>query len=545
MKTILPPLDSIRTSSKSSLALALAMLLAGASIAVANVKPGPLFSDGAVLQQGANTPVWGIADPGEKVTVSIQGKQVSVTTDAQGHWMVRFPELTAGGPYTMTISGKNSVDIPNVAIGEVWVASGQSNMDFPLSTYKPTDPVYGPKAREEISKVNDPLLRFFIVSKRTAYEAPLPNDVNPPGGWKEANPKNAYGFSGVAYHYAEQLRKNLNVPVGIIQSAWGATFAQAWTSKEGFESDPALKGILDGKERTIAGYPDALKKFQTEEIPSWNKACEVAKAQGKPLPKYPRGPMSPTDKMVPATLFNAMINPLIPYGIKGVIWYQGEADAGNYRQYRLLFPAMIRDWRKHWGQGDFPFLFVQLANIGKPQQAPSEGGWSGQRESQLMTLSVTNTGMACAIDLCDPDNPGDIHPHNKAEVGRRLSLIAFSQVYGKPVPSYSGPVYSGVQFQGGNAVLNFNHADGGLISKGGSPDKVSGFAIAGTDGKFVWGNAKIVGNTVVVSSPEVPQPAMVRYDWSGNPIGNLNNAEGLPAVPFRTDPDIPPPPKKH
>ena len=527
-----------------TLALAL-LLVAGTKFALANVKPGPLFSDGAVLQQGVNTPVWGTADPGESVTVSIEGKQASAMADAQGHWMVRFPELTAGGPYVMTVTGKNTIDVRNVAVGEVWVASGQSNMDFPLRTYKPSDPVYGPKAHEFIAKVNDPLLRFFIVPVRTAYQGALPNDVNPGGGWGEANPKNADRFSAVAFHFAEQLRKNLNVPVGIIQSAWGATFAQAWTSKEGFESDPALKGILDGKERTIAAYPDAQKKYEIEILPAWKQSSETAKAQGKPIPKPPRGPMSPTDKMVPSTLFNAMINPLIPYGIKGVIWYQGEADAGNYRQYRILFPALIKDWRTHWGQGDFPFLFVQLANIGKPQQAPSEGGWAGQRESQLMTLSVTNTGMACAIDLCDSDNPGDIHPHNKAEVGRRLSLIAFSKVYGKPVPSYSGPLYSSIQFQGGNAVVTFNQADGGLVAKGGSPDKVNGFAIAGNDGKFVWGNAKIVGNTVVVSSPEVPQPAMVRYDWAGNPIGNLYNAEGLPAVPFRTDPDVPPPPKKH
>lgn len=527
-------------------ASALAVLCAGTTISLANVKPGPLFTDGAVLQRGTNTPVWGTADPGEQVTVSIGGKQASATADTQGQWMVRLPDLTAGGPFDMTIGGKNTVAVHNVAVGEVWVASGQSNMDFPLRTYKPADPVYGPKARAFLATVHDPLLRFFVVPKKTSYQEPLSNDGNPSGAWREANPKNADGFSAVAFHYAEDLRKNLNVPVGIIQSAWGATFAQAWTSKEGLQSDPELQKILDGKERSLAAYPDARKKYETEIVPAWKKACETAKAQGKPMPKPPRGPLSPGDKMLPTTLFNAMIHPVIPYGIKGVIWYQGEADAGNYRQYRVLFPALIKDWRAHWGQGDFPFLFVQLANIGKPQQSASEGGWAGQRESQLMTLSVPNTGMACAIDLADADNPGDIHPHNKEEVGRRLSLIALAQVYGKPVASCSGPVYAGVRFDGGTARVSFTHVDGGLMAKGGNGDKPNGFAIAGQDGKFVWGSARINGSTVEVSSPEVPQPTMVRYDWAGNPVGNLYNKEGLPAVPFRTDPDVPPPPKpKH
>ena len=525
-----------------SAAAVLAVFLAGASLSLANVKPGPLFTDGAVLQQGKMTPVWGTADPGEQVTVSIDGKQATATPDAQGHWMVQLPELTAGGPFEMTVSGKDKVVVHNVAVGEVWIASGQSNMDFPLRTYKPTDPDYGPKAYAFIATVNDPLLRFFVVSKKTAYQGPLSNDVNPQGGWREANPKNADNFSGVAFHFAAALRKNLNVPVGVIQSAWGATFAQAWTSKEGLESNPELKKILEGKDRAIAAYPEAQKKLETEVIPAWKKACETAKAQGKPEPKGPRGPLSPGDKMLPSTLFNAMINPLIPYGIKGVIWYQGEADAGNPGQYRILFPSLIKDWRAHWGQGDFPFLFVQLANIGKPQENPVEGGWASQRESQLMTLSVPNTGMACAIDLADPDNPGDIHPHNKEEVGRRLSLIAFSEVYGKPVTSYSGPVYSGVQFGGGTARLKFSHVDGGLVAKG---EKLIGFAIAGKDGKFVWGNARINANAVEVSSPEVPQPVAVRYDWAGNPIGNLYNKDGLPAVPFRTDADAPLTQPKH
>jgi sialate O-acetylesterase len=229
-----------------------------------------------------------------------------------------------------------------------------------------------------------------------------------------------------------------------------------------------------------------------------------------------------------------MLNPLIPYGIKGAIWYQGEANANDAARYRILFPAMIKDWRNRWNQGDFPFLFVQLANFGPLQKLPVEKGWGPIREAQLMTLSLPNTGMASAIDLADPEKPEDVHPHNKQEVGRRLALIAFSTVYGQQVNSYSGPLYSGVKITGKQVWLSFTHTDSGLVAKG---DQLKGFAIAGKDGKFVWADAKIDGNTIIVSSNDVPEPAAVRYDWASNPVGNLYNKEGLPASPFRTDPD--------
>ncbi len=230
-----------------------------------------------------------------------------------------------------------------------------------------------------------------------------------------------------------------------------------------------------------------------------------------------------------------MVNPLIPYGIKGVIWYQGESNSGNSSTYKTLFSAMIKDWRSRWSQGEFPFFFVQLANFQAVQKQPVESGWAGFafiREAQLMTLGLTNTGMASAIDLADPENPEDVHPHNKREVGRRLSLIALAKVYNEKVASYSGPIYSGFKIAGNKARLSFDHADGGLMAKNGD---VKGFAIAGKDGKFVWADAKIEGNEVVVSSQQVAEPTAIRYDWAMNPIGNLYNKEGLPASPFRTD----------
>jgi len=515
------------------LAAVVALHFAGVANVVADVHLSPLFSDGAVLQRGMAVPVWGTADAGETVTVSINGKQAKATADASGNWLLKLPEMTAGGPFDLTAAGKTTVVAHNVAIGEVWVASGQSNMQFPLKTFAPTDPVYGPKAAAEIAAVNDPMLRMFTVVRKVSPDSPIDNKKGPDGKWQAASPENAGGFSAVAYYYARELRAKLNVSVGIIHSSWGGTPAEAWTSQGGLAAVPALKTYFDRWEKRLSTY-DADKKTYDDALVVWKAEVEKAKAAGQPTPKKLSEPMGPTSSYRPATLFNAMINPLIPYGIKGVIWYQGESNGGEPGLYRVLFPTMIQDWRAHWGEGAFPFLFVQLANFGIQQKAPSEGGWAGIRESQAMTLSLPNTGMAVAIDLADAEKPDDVHPHNKAEVGRRLSLAAMANVYGEKVGSYSGPVYSGVKFSGGEARVSFIHADGGLVAKG---DALKGFAIAGKDGKFVWADAKIAGDTVVVSSAQVTDPAEVRYDWAQNPIGNLYNKEGLPASSFRTNTD--------
>ena len=512
-----------------------AFSLAFVPAAFCDVTLSPLFSDGAVLQRGQAVPVWGTAEPGEAVTVTINGKKAAATAGADGAWMLKLPSLVAGGPFEMVVKGKNLLVIHDVAVGEVWLASGQSNMEFPLQTFTPGNPVYGPKAREVIAAVNDPLLRMFTVPKKAAPDEPVPNTSNS-GSWKSAVPENVGKFSAVGYYYAAELRRKLNVPVGIIHSTVGGTSAEAWTSRDAQETDPKLRGLLAYYDKLAASYPADKKVYDEQTMPAYQAAVAEAKAEGKPEPKKPWPLKSPMDFNRPTTLFNGMISPLIPYGIKGVIWYQGEANGTQGIAYRRIFPTLIKDWRTRWNQGDFPFLYVQLPSFTALQKQPIEKGWTLLREAQLMTLSVANTGMASAIDLADPENPGELHPHNKAEVGRRLALIAFAQVYGEKVSSFSGPLCSNVQFAGNEARLSFTHVDGGLMAKGG---KLAGFAIAGKDRKFVWAEARIDGDNIVASSSEVPEPTAVRYGWAMNPIGNLYNKEGLPASPFRTDFDAP------
>lgn len=516
------------------LAAIVAFPFMGSAPTRADVHLSPLFTDGAVLQRGTMVPVWGTADPGEAVTVKLNGKQAVATADDAGHWTVKLPALEAGGPFDLTVTGKNAVVVHDVAVGEVWVASGQSNMEFPLRTFNPADPVYGPKSQEEIAKVNDPLLRMFTVPKKVSPDVCIDNITGPEGSWKVASPENAGKFSAVAYYYASELRRTLKVPVGIIHTSYGGTPAEAWTSLSALKAEPKLKPVLDAWEKKLAAYPAVLKNFEEVQTPAWKAAAEQAKAEGKPEPKKPRRPTGPDSPGRPGTLFNAMLNPVIPYAMKGVIWYQGEANGNDGATYKTLFPAMIKDWRSRWNQGDFPFLFVQLANYQLPQTQPVErSGWPFLREAQLMTLSTTaNTGMATAVDLADPEKPADIHPHNKREVGRRLSLIALTNVYGQKVSSFSGPIYSGFKTTGNKVRLSFTHVDGGLVANG---DKLKGFAIAGKDGKFEWADAQIEGDAVVVSSQAVAEPVAVRYGWAMNPIGNLCNKEGLPASPFRTD----------
>jgi len=516
------------------------LALTGISTALAYVRRSPLFSDGAVLQRGIEVPIWGMADPGESVTVRMNGKEASGTADGSGRWSVKLPAQDAGGPFDLTVQGKNTVVLRDVVMGEVWVASGQSNMQFPLMTLDPAHPVHGPQAREVIAAANDPLLRMFNVKMQVSPDKPADAVDLPVGKWQAATPENAAKFSAVAYYFASELRKTLNVPVGIIHSSVGGTPAEAWTSQPVIASNPDFKTSVEKWDKLIEAFPAAMKIYEEKTLPEWKAAVEKANAEGRPAPKKIRQPQGPGHFARPSTLFNGMIAPLIPYGIQGVIWYQGEANGGGNllscspRTYRTLFPALINDWRTRWGQGDFPFLFVQLANIRPPQTVPVEKGMGPIREAQMMTLSVPNTGMATAVDLADKEDPANLHPHNKREVGRRLSLIALANTYHQKIPSYSGPIFSGFKVEGNQVRLSFTHVDGGLVAGG---DKLEGFAIAGKDGKFVWGNAKIDGETVVVSSDQVVEPANVRYGWANNPIGNLRNKAELPASPFRTDPD--------
>ncbi|GBC98831.1 hypothetical protein HRbin17_01347 [bacterium HR17] len=475
-----------------------------------------LFTDHAVVQRDAPIRLWGTAAPNETVTVTLAGRTATTTADSGGRWQVTLPPLPAGGPFELSVKGQqNEIVVRDVLVGEVWVASGQSNMEWPVALAM--------NAEQEIAHATDPQIRLFQVPHRVA-DVPQ-EEVE--GAWQVCAPETVKTFSAVAYFFARELRRHVRVPVGIIQSTWGGTPAEAWTSRSALESDPQLRPLLDRWQKVLADYPEAQKRYE-EQVRRWQEEAEKAKAEGKPVPPRPHPPLGPGHPHAPSGLFNGMIAPLTKFVLRGVIWYQGESNVGRAAEYRRLFPTMITDWRKVWGLGDLPFLFVQLANFLAPKPEPSESAWAELREAQTFALKLPNTGMATAVDIGDAN---DIHPRNKQEVGRRLALVARALVYGEHVV-YSGPVYERMQVEGNKVRLFFRHVDGGLVCKG---EKLTGFAIAGPNGKFVWAEAVIDGDTVVVWSPQVAQPAAVRYAWADNPEVSLYNREGLPAVPFRTD----------
>ena len=517
------------------LTIALTALFAATS--KAEVKPNPLFSDGAVLQRGQKIPVWGTARDGEKITVEFQGQELS-TKAAGGKWSVHLDPLTAGGPFAMTLSGDNKVVINDLLVGEVWLASGQSNMNLTLAQL--------PTLNEEAPKANYPQIRTFKV-KVTVAVTPRDEAV---GSWMSCSPDTVKDFSAIGYYFARDLQSQLGVPIGIIHSALGATPGESWTSLEGLESQPELKEYADAVKQRIANYdsevaahPAKRAEYQAkldewtatvgkdheEKLKVWKEAVAKAKASGETPPKEPRPasrrpnephpPEGPPTS--PAVLFNGMIHPLIPYGIKGVIWYQGESNAKQADKYRVLFPALIADWRARWKQGDMPFLYVQIA--------PWGGMTPEIREAQLLTLDkAENTAMTVTTDVGDAH---DIHPRKKEPVGKRLALAARALAYGEKI-EYSGPLFDSMSIDKSEAILRFRHVGSGLTAKDGP---LRGFTLSGKDGKFVPARAEIRENTVVVSSESITEPTAVRYGWENVPDVNLFNQEGLPASPFRTD----------
>ena len=525
-------------SSTTTLAgLLLALALPGSLFA--EVKPNPLFTDGAVLQRGQAVPVWGTAREGEKVSVALGGQKLE-TTASNGVWRMDLKPLTAGGPFTLTITGDNVVTVNNVMVGEVWVCSGQSNMEWQFSR--------AANAAEERPKATYPKIRMFTVAKAVSIK-PL---TEPKGSWAECSPETVNDFSAVGYFFARDLYQKLGIPVGMIHTSWGGTPAQAWTSIEGLGKEPELKGYHDVANKALADFPAATAAYQAkldefklvkntweesvgkpyqESLKAWNEETAKAKTAGQPLPPkpvltspQPTAPKSPEGSQnSETTLFNAMLNPIIPYAIKGAIWYQGESNAGQARLYRTLFPTMIADWRDKWKQGDFPFLFVQIAPFnGQPPEI---------REAQLLTLSKSkNTAMAVTTDVGDAT---DIHPTRKEPVGQRLALAARALAYGEKI-EYSGPLYQSMTAKGDKIALSFTHVGGGLVAKDG---ELKGFTIAGADSKFVPAKAEIQGPNIIVSADGVTEPKAVRYGWANFPEVNLFNKEGIPASPFRTDVD--------
>jgi sialate O-acetylesterase len=484
----------------------------------ADVKLPAVFSDDMVLQRGAKTAVFGWADKGEKVTVKM-GADVSAqaTANDEGRWLA-FLDTTnlPAQPVEVTISGNNSLAIKNVLVGEVWLASGQSNMEWPVMASKDAD--------LEIAQANYPEIRMFTVKKAVADQPT--RDVE--GKWEVATPQTAGRFSAVGYFFARDVHQTLKVPVGVIHTSWGGTPAEAWTSKQTLAGEADFKAILDRHEKFLAEYP-ANKSKHEEAVKKWQEGGRKGQA--------PRAPQGPGHPHTPAGLYNAMIAPLVPYGVKGAIWYQGESNASRAHQYRKLFGAMINDWRDKWqkatedsGLGQFSFYFVQLANYQKREPQPKDSDWAELRDAQTSTLALPKTGMAVIIDVGEAN---DIHPRNKQEVGRRLARLALAKDYGKNL-AHAGPVFDSMKVEGDTVRLKFKNLGGGGLKVVG--EKLTGFAIAGEDQKFNWADAKIEGNdTVALKAAGLVKPVAVRYAWANNPEANLYDRVGLPATPFRTD----------
>ncbi len=523
-----------------SLFASMALVLA-ASLAFADVKLPALFTDNLVLQRDIKAGVWGTAEPGEEVTVSINGQKATAKADADGRWAVKLEPMKAGGPFELTIAGKNTLTLKNVLIGEVWICSGQSNMGVSVGGSN--------HPKEEIAAADFPNVRLFTVPN-TVAEKPL---ADTRGAWSVCSPATVGGFSAIAYFFGRDLNKKLNVPIGLIHTSWGGTPCQSWASREALAAVPELTHYVDELDKTVAGAAAAQTKYE-EAMAKWKEAAEKAKAEKKPAPKQPNRPgIGPH---TPSTLYNAMIAPLLPFAIRGAIWYQGESNAGRAIEYRALFAAMIADWRRAWGQGDFPFYYVQLASFMPVRPEPTDPDWAWLREAQTLTLRLANTGQAVIIDIGEVH---DIHPKNKQDVGRRLALAALALTYGQQDLVYSGPLYNSMAVEGNKVRIKFKHVGGGLDAKaftdpvtpdgpsleqrfgkgvevpGIAEGHVAGFAIAGEDKKFVWADAQISGETLVVSSDKVEKPVAVRYAWADTPICNLYNKAGLPACPFRTD----------
>lgn len=636
----------------------ISLLLLATSL-IAQIQPAPIFGDNMVLQQGMEIPVWGSATPGEKITVMLD--QTTVTTQAgrDGKWRVKLPARKYGGPFRLTLKGKNVHTIENVMIGEVWVCSGQSNMEFPLIRSK--------NGVAEVAASDHPEIRLFTVNKQISQ---TPRDQMEAGPWQVCSPTSAAQFSAVAYFFGRTLSAKFKVPIGLIQSAWGGTVAETWISRPTIEKIPdfgnqladldklKLDEFIENTKQEIrrrvgnasvidAGMDGARAVWATPELDdsTWEtmpvpgyveqhglegfdgiiwfrKAIEIAPADaGKFATLYlakindsdntylngnlvgftrlsaekpriysiPAGllksgkniltvqvedihgicgihgdsaaikldfenhsiPLSGDWKYkvgslkigqvlspnaYPTLLYNGMIQPLIPYGIRGVIWYQGEGNSSRAKQYQRVFPALIQDWRQHWNQGEFPFLFVQLPNFMAPDSLPSSGQWAELREAQSQALALPQTGMAVTLDVGEAD---DIHPKDKQTVGYRLALVACNVAYGQ-AGLLGGPVFRQMVIQGNKALVIFDQVGDGLKIK----DKygyLKGFAVAGENLQFYWAQAQQVGpDRVEVSSPEVPAPVAVRYGWGNNPAdANLYNSADLPAAPFRTDHESP------
>jgi sialate O-acetylesterase len=491
------------------------VLVAGSMPTFAAVSLASPFTDHMVLQQGQEVPIWGkCSNAGDQVTIRFDGQTVKTLADVDGHWSVRLAPMQAGGPYELVAEdAPDRVQLTDVLVGEVWLASGQSNMDF---TVAKTPKYYFAGVNNEAAEVaaaNYPQIRMFTGAWSRTYDP----QRQIAGAWKVCTPETVREFSAIGYFFARDLQKELNVPVGIVTLTYGASTAQAWVRREAIAADPRLKPALDEFDAKVKAYVPPTE----EELAAWQAAADKAKAAGQRPPRRPH-PHPVADQHNPTVLYNGMIAPFVPYAVRGILWYQGESISGPHDLFPVWNETLIKDWRQLWGS-ELPFYFCQLS----AQEANSNN--PDIRELQAAALALPATAMAVTVDIGDRHN---VHPKDKQDVGDRLTRIALANVYGRKIEFY-GPWFESMAAEGGALRLSFSHLGGGLVARGG-PLKT--FEIAGVDGKFVAADARIDGDTVVVSSASVSAPTVARYAWSAYPDGcNFYNAAGLPAAPFRTD----------
>ncbi len=471
-------------------------MMACCHILFAQLRTANIFGDHMVLQREKPILIWGTATPGEKVTVSMNGASASVKTSKTGEWKAVLPAMPHGGPFTMTVQGREKLSISDVMVGEVWLCSGQSNMEWPLNN---TD-----SAKRDIAEAANPMIRHIKVPRRTSLS---PRSEIAPAPWQVCSPETAGSFTAVGYHFAKELHARLGVPVGLVNSSWGGTHVETWTSAEALFADTAFSALQEKMPKDLAG----------------------AFADGKAK----AGDTALGPNAYATLLYNAMIHPIVGLGVRGAIWYQGESNAIRAEQYNTSFPLMITDWRRRWRE-DFPFYYVQLANYRTTLNGTSQNGgapWAELREAQDRTQRLPNTGMAVILDI---GNSLDIHPRNKQDVGKRLAGLALSKTYGTGQPCES-PAFESMRIEDDRAMLSFRNTYGELKVR----DRygyVNGFEVAGTDSVFHYAKAYVRDGKVVVSTDKVAKPVAVRYAWADDPDDvNLFNGIGLPVAPFRTD----------
>ncbi|QDT28467.1 hypothetical protein Enr10x_38110 [Gimesia panareensis] len=485
----------------------------------ADVRLPHIFGDHMVLQRGQEIPVWGWADAGEKITVKLKDDSVETTADDQGKWMVKLPAQVMGDPVTLTVTGKNTVTFKDVLLGEVWLCSGQSNMEWPVSRSNDFE--------NEQAAANYPLIRHIKIPR---IPKGFPQD-DVTAEWTVCSPETVGGYTAAGYFFGRRLHKELNVPIGLVNSSWGGTRIEPWTPPVGFEKVSALAAIFKQVQLTnpaTGEYKSALEGY-LQRLDAWTKEAKVALNAETPLqpsPAYPTAIQPLTSHTSPTTLYNGMIHPLVPYAMRGAIWYQGESNHVEGMLYYEKMKALIGGWRDVWKQGEFPFLYVQIAPYHYGNESPTILPllW----EAQNKALDIPGTGQVVIHDI---GNLKDIHPKNKQDVGARLALIALAQTYGQKDLVYSGPVFKSLKQEGNKLRVTFDHVGSGLVSRDGKP--LSWFEIIGKETDFVPADAVIEGDSVVLSSPKVKEAAAMRFGWHKLAEPNLANKEGLPAAPFR------------